>query len=831
MADIAELGYKVDSRELTQAERALDRQATAAKRAETASERLERQHKRNIEQAKAFGAVLGTIGVALAIGVIRNTIEAEKVQAQLAAALKSTAGASGQTIASLNEHAGALQKVTAYGDEAIGTAQGVLLTFTKIGGETFPKATEAVLDMATAMQMDLKSASIQVGKALNDPVLGVTALGRAGVQFSEDQKEMIRSLVETGDVAGAQVIILKELETQFGGSARAARDTLGGALESLKNAFGDLLEGDSGSDGVRGAKDAIEQLTGVMQDQQTKQAFSSLISLVAGLTAEMVNGVAIFANYLAKAAEMRALATGNATAANTGTDALNQRLAQVEERRRKLADRNIVQQGMAGLPTNWLLDAAGEDAGAQAAREAAGGFNPYNQQRELAFLEKERTRLIREISAANRRDLANESGGSSGSPNGRGPSARGSAPEAIDAATQKTIDKLREEAEAYGLSKSALLEREKAQAMAAASNDAERQALGGSYDALIAVVRAEEQAKESKSGIAKATRDAARADRESAQALSEFTRITEDMRAELEGPVAQVKLDYQRKEQELLALADLAKLSDQERATALGLLTQARERDIAATELQMKLDAEQLGPREQLFADLDREIELLKMGRIERETELALERMLFELRQQGINLTPQEIDAARQRIDAKLEEIDAIQRQIAAMDEFRSNFANSVTDVLTGSKSAKDALLDLVDSFIEQMARMASQNLTGSIFGQPGTTGGGMFGDLFGSLLSAFGGGRAYGGDVRGDKFYEVGEGNRPEMANIGGRQFLIPGNRGRVEPISQPSQGRSAPMRGGDTFIVQGATSRRALERMRADRDRADRNAARSFS
>lgn len=800
MADIAELGYKVDSRELDRAEKSLDRQSRSAKKAETASERLERQYARTAKQAKALGIALGAVALGLVYGIIRNTIEAERVQAQLAAALKSTAGASGQNLESLNAHAAALQQVTIYGDEAIGTAQGVLLTFTKIGGETFPKATEAVLDMATALQMDLKSASIQVGKALNDPILGVTALGRAGVQFSEDQKEIIRSLVETGDVAGAQSIILKELETQFGGSARAARDTLGGALEALKNAFGDLLEGDSGSDGIRGTKDAIEGLTSVMQSSETKAAFQSMISglaSVATFAAETITMLVGVSNQIANMAT---------PLENKSFEGLIQEQIRLEE------DLKVLEEERA-LAAAMRVRFDGKGIKLFTSREA----NIESVKAELAEVIRLQDEMTR---ARNAREL--------GQPAAAG---GGLSEDAISNKTQEMIDKLREEAEAYGLSKSALLEREKAKALAAASNDAERQALGESYDALIAVVQAEEQAKGSKGGLAKASRDAARAERESAQAMAEFTRITEDMRAELEGPVAQVKLDYERKERELLALADLAKMSDQERAEALGLLTQARERDMAAAELQMKLEAEALGPREQLFADLDREIELLKMGRIERESELVLERLLLDLRRQGIDLTPQEIDAARQRINAKLEEIDALQRQIGAMDEFRSSFADNVADVLTGSKSAKDALLDLVDSFIEQMARLAAQNFTGSLLGQPGTSGGGMFGDLFGSLFGAFGGGRAYGGDMRADRFYQVGEGDRPELANIGGRQYLIPGDRGRVEPISQPTQARPSARRGGDTFIVQGATTNRAIERIRMDRDRADRQAQRTFS
>ena len=120
--------------------------------------------------------------------------------------------------------------------------QAVLLTFTDIRGDRFEQATGAVLNMATALGTDLQSAALQVGKALNDPRQGVTALSRAGIQFSDVQKANIRQMVEMGDVSGAQAIILKELETQFGGIAEAMAKTPTGQWTVAMNALGDALE-------------------------------------------------------------------------------------------------------------------------------------------------------------------------------------------------------------------------------------------------------------------------------------------------------------------------------------------------------------------------------------------------------------------------------------------------------------------------------------------------------------------------------------------------------------------------------------------------------------
>ena len=198
-----------------------------------------------MQNSTAIGAGFVGMGTAItgALGfMIASTAEAEKTTAQLEAVLKSTGGAAGLTVGELNTMASSLQNMTTYGDESIRSAQSLLLTFTNIGKEVFPQALETVLDMSTALGQDLKSSSIQLGKALQDPILGVTALRRVGVNFNESQIEMIKTMVESGDVMSAQKFILQELATEFGGSAAAAADTFSGRLQQISNSLGDLSE-------------------------------------------------------------------------------------------------------------------------------------------------------------------------------------------------------------------------------------------------------------------------------------------------------------------------------------------------------------------------------------------------------------------------------------------------------------------------------------------------------------------------------------------------------------------------------------------------------------
>lgn len=188
------------------------------------------------------GAIVGAMGVS-----VKAFMEGERATAQLDAVLKSTNGAAGMTRDGLLELADSLQKVSTYDDEAIIGAESLLLTFTKVGKEVFPEAIGTILDMSTALGKDLSESSIIVGKALNDPIKGITALGESGVSFTADQKEMIKSMVEAGDVMGAQKLILAELATEFGGSAAAAAETFSGRLDQINVSLGNLFEAIGGA--------------------------------------------------------------------------------------------------------------------------------------------------------------------------------------------------------------------------------------------------------------------------------------------------------------------------------------------------------------------------------------------------------------------------------------------------------------------------------------------------------------------------------------------------------------------------------------------------------
>ena len=202
-----------------------------------------------------FGKKTAMVGAGLTAGLTLPLVafgkkafdeaqEAQKVGAQTAAVIKSTGGAANVSASQVDKLASSLSRKSGIDDEVIASGQNVLLTFTKVrneagkGNDVFNQGTKAALDLSVALKTDLQSATILVGKALNDPVKGLTALRKSGVQFTEQQENQIKTMVAAGDQLGAQKMILAELNTQFAGSAEAQATS----ADKMKVAFGNMAE-------------------------------------------------------------------------------------------------------------------------------------------------------------------------------------------------------------------------------------------------------------------------------------------------------------------------------------------------------------------------------------------------------------------------------------------------------------------------------------------------------------------------------------------------------------------------------------------------------------
>lgn len=259
----------------------------------------------SLREIRKLGDNLQSVGTTMSIGLTAPVVafgaasvlaydESAKALAQVEAGLQSTGGKVGYNSAQLQQFASELQAVTTFDDDTIlKQATANLLTFTNVAGEQFQQAQKAALDLATRMDGDLQGATIKIGKALNDPVKGLTALGKVGVQFTESQKQTIKAMVATNDVAGAQTVILKELQMEFGGSAEAAAKAGLGPFQQLKNQIGDLSEefGKIILDAIQPFVASLSEMVTSFEGLSTET--KKTIAIVAGIVA--VLGPVIFA--------------------------------------------------------------------------------------------------------------------------------------------------------------------------------------------------------------------------------------------------------------------------------------------------------------------------------------------------------------------------------------------------------------------------------------------------------------------------------------------------------------------------------------------------------
>jgi hypothetical protein len=195
--------------------------------------------------AFAGGLAGGAIGGALT-GFFKGGLDGIKsqqaVSVQTAQVIKTMGNAAGVSQAHVENLADKIEKMSGLEAENVQAGQNMLLTFDKIKGANFDRATNAMADMAARMGGDAVGAATMLGKALNDPAKGISALSRVGVSFSKQQQDQIKHMQAVGNTAGAQTVILKSLEAQFGGSAKAAGTTMGGQMKILQARLGDVEE-------------------------------------------------------------------------------------------------------------------------------------------------------------------------------------------------------------------------------------------------------------------------------------------------------------------------------------------------------------------------------------------------------------------------------------------------------------------------------------------------------------------------------------------------------------------------------------------------------------
>lgn len=209
-----------------------------------------------------FSRLMGVFSAtAVFAAFVRQTGKAESAMAQLESVISSTGGAAGLSIIQLEKLSAELQRTSIYGDDMIKGAETRLLSYTSIVGTNFPRAMRIVLDQSARLNMSLTQSAEVIGRALDAPSKAAAALSRQGfaASFTNEIQKTIKALEAQGKTAEAQTIVMDILEESYAGAAKAARETLPGALDAAGEAFGDLFT--LSTESSRGIADAVNMLT------------------------------------------------------------------------------------------------------------------------------------------------------------------------------------------------------------------------------------------------------------------------------------------------------------------------------------------------------------------------------------------------------------------------------------------------------------------------------------------------------------------------------------------------------------------------------------------
>jgi hypothetical protein len=258
--NVAKLAIVVGTKGVKESTKELDALTKRVKELEKGLKSNKKTTKAAGEQQKKFTTTIGSLRSALpatasaiylvqqAYAILKGALDTvneayEKQfssEIQLQAILKTTSNAIGFTTEEIYKMTDAWSSMTGINDSILNEAAAIGATFVDISKEVFPDLIEQALNMSTIFKQDLKQSIIQLGVATNN--LQVSRLTRIGISFTDQQKKQIRVLRESGDVLGAQILIMEELEREIGGVAQAMGESSLGAIRKYNTAWENLFE-------------------------------------------------------------------------------------------------------------------------------------------------------------------------------------------------------------------------------------------------------------------------------------------------------------------------------------------------------------------------------------------------------------------------------------------------------------------------------------------------------------------------------------------------------------------------------------------------------------
>lgn len=196
----------------------------------------------------AFSSILkplSFVGLGTSLGAIFSSIkdkttEAQRSVNQLNAVLRLTGESAGLTAKQIGDIGEEIKGKSVFGSGDIRDAATALLRFRSIQGDVFKDILKLAPDAATVLGVTLPEAAEKLGRAFTDPERGLRSFKQVGFEISEQQVDLAARLRESGDVAGSQRIVFEALRKTMAGAGEADTQGLLGASSRLDRAISDL---------------------------------------------------------------------------------------------------------------------------------------------------------------------------------------------------------------------------------------------------------------------------------------------------------------------------------------------------------------------------------------------------------------------------------------------------------------------------------------------------------------------------------------------------------------------------------------------------------------
>jgi len=198
------------------------------------------------DKAFSFGRGAGAAGLGIAAGLgltIKAAEDSEIANRRLERTFRDMGEANDDAAHAAENYASKLQMQIGVEDEDIQMVQSKLATFKRVSDEgarasgVFNRATAAAYDLQAAGFGEASQNAVLLGKALQDPAKGATALARTGA-LNKSDIPLIKQIQATKGLGAAQQYVLERVEKQVKGQAA----TTATSAAKMKVTFAEVAE-------------------------------------------------------------------------------------------------------------------------------------------------------------------------------------------------------------------------------------------------------------------------------------------------------------------------------------------------------------------------------------------------------------------------------------------------------------------------------------------------------------------------------------------------------------------------------------------------------------